>query len=207
MKKREKIEILAIILPIILFILIVLFFEAGKATSIETSFYNETTEHMSPVITSIMKIITHMGDSLIVCLVGLGLFIIPHMKRKVAIPVSITIVTSAVLNVILKNFFARQRPDILRLMNETDYSFPSGHAMINMALYTMLALLVMKYIKNKTIKFLLLLYCITIPILIGISRVYLGVHYITDVIGGWSIGFAISLCIYMLWNKKILKAE
>jgi len=164
--------------------------------------YSEVTREMSPGLTSVMKFITHMGDPVVVFAICLVLFIIPYTRRKFVIPVAIAVSISAVLNFILKNIFARPRPDILRLINETDYSFPSGHAMINMALYAMIVILTIKYAKSKFTKSVVTIYCIGITFLIGLSRIYLGVHYTTDILGGWCFGLIISICVYVFWSKN-----
>jgi undecaprenyl-diphosphatase len=100
--------------------------------------------------------------------------------------------------------FARERPDILSLINETNYSFPSGHAMNNAAFYTIHILLTFKYIKKNLTKITLTVFFIVLTMAIGFSRIYLGVHYAGDVIGGWLIGFAVSVLIYFIWDKKTL---
>jgi len=200
---KKTIKILSILLPIILLILIILFISADIVTGFENWAYSESVERMSPFLTSIMKVITHMGDAICVMGICLIIFAIPKLRKDYAIPVSIVIVISAVLNIILKNIFVRERPDILRLINETGYSFPSGHAMNNMALYSIIAFLTYQYIKNKKIRNFVMIYCAIIILLIGFSRIYLGVHYITDVIAGWCFGFLIASTVYHLWNKRI----
>lgn len=201
---KKVIKILSIIIPIILFLLISIFISADKMTGFESWFYTESVERMSPLLTNIMKAITHIGDPISVVTICLILFVIPNLRKDYAIPVSITVIISACLSVILKYIFVRERPDILRLINETSYSFPSGHSMNNMALYSMIILLVYKQVKNKKIKICIITYCIIVTILIGFSRVYLGVHYITDVIGGWCAGFSVMIIVYYIWNNKIL---
>ena len=118
---------------------------------------------------------------------------------------SITVISAATLNFILKNAFARERPDILRLINETNYSFPSGHAMNNAALYTMLTILTFKYIKSKPKIITLTTIFVYLVLAIGFSRLYLGVHYAGDVIGGWLLGFLVALVVYYWWSARVTK--
>lgn len=151
-----------------------------------------------------MKGITHLGNSSVIIVFCLVLFIVQQSRKAIAVPISITVIFSAILNIVLKYIFARSRPDILRLINETGYSFPSGHAMNNMALYTMLILLIWKYLHNKALKITLTAICTTFVVLIGYSRIYLGVHYAGDILGGWLLGFAQSMLIYFIWNKGLL---
>jgi undecaprenyl-diphosphatase len=175
---------------------------AGITVNFEGWAYNESIEHMSPILTNIVKGITHIGDSTVLITFCLLLIVIPKSRKTIALPISVTLILSILLNVALKSIFARERPDILRLINETSYSFPSGHAMNNATFYTILVFLICKFIKNKPLKVALTTLCITLTIAIGFSRVYLGVHYAGDVLGGWLIGFAISTFIYFIWNGK-----
>lgn len=202
MKKRK---LLFIFIPVVLFIMLAICVRAGLSVHFEGWAYNEATEKMSPLITTIMKLITHTGDAAVVILFCLFLFFIDKARKKIAIPVSITIITAATLNFILKNAFARERPDILRLLNETDYSFPSGHAMNNAALYTMLTILTFRYIENKPKKTILATIFIFLILAIGFSRLYLGVHYAGDIIGGWLLGFLVALIVYYCWSAKVAK--
>ena len=88
---------------------------------------------------------------------------------------------------------------MLQLITETGYSFPSGHAMINGSIYLMLILLTFRYLKGlKRVSITFVFAFITV--LIGYTRIYLGVHYFGDVVGGWLIGSSVSVLIFLLWN-------
>ncbi|MEA4847307.1 MAG: phosphatase PAP2 family protein [Clostridiaceae bacterium] len=192
-----------VLVPIILFAMLAICIQAAIVTRFEGWAYGEAVENMSPVLTFMMKGITYLGDSVIIIGFSLLLFIVPNTRRAMALPVSMAVIFSAVFNVILKHIFARSRPDILRLISETGYSFPSGHAMNNAALYTMLVLLIWRYVKNTSLKIILSSICAALTVLIGYSRVYLGVHYAGDVLGGWLFGFALSMLVYFLWDKRL----
>lgn len=191
------------IVPIILFAMLAVCVRAGITVDFEGWAYNESIEHMSSLLTNIVKGITHIGDTASVILICLLLIAVPKTRRTIALPVSVTVIISAILNTALKNIFARERPDILRLINETSYSFPSGHAMNNAALYTMLILLISKYIQNRPLRIILSIAFAVITVAIGFSRVYLGVHYAGDVLGGWLIGFVVSLLVYYIWSGRL----
>jgi undecaprenyl-diphosphatase len=191
-----------IAVPLILFTMLAICIRAGITVNFEGWAYNESIEHVSPSFTKIVKAITHTGDSVVLITFCLLLFVIPKSRKTIALPISVTVILSMILDITLKSIFARERPDILRLINETSYSFPSGHAMNNAALYTILILLIFKFIKNKPLKIVLVAVCITLTIAIGYSRIYLGVHYAGDVLGGWLLGPAISIFIYLTWNRK-----
>lgn len=117
---------------------------------------------------------------------------------KYGIPVFITVVISFVLNTILKYIFARQRPSVLRLINETSYSFPSGHSMINAALYTIIILLLLKNADKKGKRIIVSISLVILFVIIGLSRVYLGVHYFGDVLAGWILGVFVAFIVYLV---------
>ena len=191
--------------PVILFALLAICIGAGITVRFEGWAYSEAVERMSPRMTGIIKTITHLGDSASVILFCLLLIALTKTRKTIALPVSVAVILSTILNFVMKNIFARERPDILRLINETSYSFPSGHAMINASLYTMLALLTWEFVHNTTRKAVLTAGCIALPLAIGFSRIYLGVHYAGDILGGWLIGFAISIFVYFIWESKFMK--
>ncbi|MGP7815906.1 phosphatase PAP2 family protein [Niallia sp. 01092] len=102
----------------------------------------------------------------------------------------------ALLNKGLKWYFKRERPDILPLVVEQSYSFPSGHSMGSLLFYGSLAYIIIHLVKTTNMKLAAVLILAFIILCIGISRIYLGVHYPTDVLGGFSIGIAfLFLCI------------
>ena len=185
-----------VIVPVLLFALLSVCVSAGITTNFEGWAYREAVLPMSPVLTEIVKGITHIGDSITVLCFCLLLILLPKTRKSIALPVSITVIASVMLNFVLKNIFTRERPDILRLINETNYSFPSGHAMNNAAFYTILVFFILKSTMGRPAKITLVGVCVALPLAIGFSRVYLGVHYAGDIIGGWLIGFSIAVLVY-----------
>ncbi|OMP66095.1 phosphatase PAP2 family protein [Domibacillus epiphyticus] len=93
-------------------------------------------------------------------------------------------------NSLLKEFFKRQRPDVLPLIEQGGYSFPSGHSMGSFIFYGAVSFMLFRLIKGKWKKTIAALAAGSIVILIGLTRIYLGVHYPSDVIAGFSIGAA-----------------
>ena len=118
------------------------------------------------------------------------------------------------LNLLLKNYFLRPRPDFPNAFyHESGYSFPSGHAMLSVLFYGMASYLISRNYPWKG-KVYLALTAFTLSVLIGFSRIFLGVHYMTDVLGGWSAGFVwLTFCVTMLnavglsHNKNVMKDE
>ena len=120
--------------------------------------------------------------------------------KKMALIIMLNLAIVYLLNVIIKMIIARPRPDILRLVYETGYSFPSGHAMVATGFYGFLIYIANKKIKNKALRRCITILLTLLIFLIGISRIYLGVHYATDIIGAFMIGI-----IYLVIFINILK--
>lgn len=201
LSKFNKTKIILIIVPVIIFIFLVIAIHVGISTNFETWVYNGAVEHMSPTLNNVIKVITNLGGAISVMIFCALLLIYSKTRKKIGVPVSIAVIISEVINIILKNIFARERPNILQLVNETSYSFPSGHSMINATIYTMLAILAIKYIKDKRKKCIVVVFCMLMPVLIGFTRIYLGVHYFTDVLGGLLLGFAVAVIVYTILKK------
>lgn len=155
-------------------------------------------------LTTFFKLISNIGGTIGVIIILVFLVGVPKTRTLVGYKSIITISISVVLNSIIKKIVMRPRPDILRLVTETNYSFPSGHSMNNMALYTVFILATIAYIKDKNTKTALIIFYSLMPLLIAFSRVYLGVHYLSDVLAGLSLGMSIALFldIYLFKVKK-----
>ena len=108
------------------------------------------------------------------------------------------------LNLLLKNIVERPRPEGYRLITETGYSFPSGHSMISAAFYGLIIYFIWKNVKDKKLKYISCTLLGILIVLIGISRIYLGVHYASDVIGGFTISI-VYLIIFTSVFKMICK--
>ena len=127
--------------------------------------------------------------------------LIKNKKIGVSIFSNLAIITA--LNQLLKNILQRPRPTEYRIIEETGYSFPSGHSMISMALYGYIIYLIYKYVTNKYIKWFSIVLLSILICSIGISRIYLGVHYTSDVLGGFLISVSY-LVIYISAVNKFL---
>lgn len=125
-------------------------------------------------------------------------------NKMLGITILANLVISAGMNNLLKIIIQRPRPIGYRLIEETGYSFPSGHSMVSMAFYGYLVYLTYKHIKNKYLKYLLMIILNILILMIGTSRVFLGVHYTSDVLGGFIISI-IYLIIYIKCIEKINK--
>jgi undecaprenyl-diphosphatase len=110
-----------------------------------------------------------------------------------------SVVGGAVLSTGLKIGFARPRPDLVdHLVNVSSASFPSGHAMLSAATYLTLGALLARTDTRRTVRGFLFSIAVLLTLIIGASRVYLGVHYPTDVLAGWCLGSAWALLCWMV---------
>ncbi|MEH7613670.1 phosphatase PAP2 family protein, partial [Gottfriedia acidiceleris] len=113
------------------------------------------------------------------------------------------LIGSNILCVLLKLFFHRARPDLHRLIEISGYSFPSGHATNAMTVYGILTFILWRNIRTKSGRSLLIITSLIMILLIGISRIYLGVHFPSDVIAGYFTGgFWISTAIWYYQRYK-----
>ena len=161
---------------------------------------------ISDFTTPIAKFITNFGGATFLILTAVILLIVIKNK-KIGISVISNLGIIAVLNLLLKRVLQRPRPMEYRIINESGYSFPSGHSMISMAFYGFIIYLIYKYVKNKYIKWALITILGTLIIAIGISRIYLGVHYTSDVLAGFLISISYLIVYISLVNKFVLERE
>ena len=182
LRKLTKFEIKNIKL-IILFICIIgfiaIFEEVCKQEIIKLDImgYNLVSKFLiSDFATPIAKVITNFGGVIFIAISTIILFV-GIKNKKIGAAIVINLFTITFLNLLLKNIVQRPRPTEFRLIDENGYSFPSGHSMVSMAFYGFLIYIVYKYIKIRNLKVALIIVLSILPILIGISRIYLGVHY------------------------------
>ena len=156
------------------------------------------------VSTPIAKFITNFGGAIfVISLTTILFFVIKDKKIGISIITNLGIVT--ILNQIIKFIMQRPRPTEFRIIEETGYSFPSGHSMVSLAFYGYLIYLIYKYINNKHLKRTLIIILSILICIIGVSRIYLGVHYTSDVLGGFLISFAYLIIYIELVNKFVLE--
>ena len=160
---------------------------------------------ISDFVTPIAKFITNFGGAIFLSIATVMLFLLIKNK-KIGLSIISNIVIITILNQLLKRILQRPRPTEFRIVEETGYSFPSGHSMVSMAFYGYLIYLIYRYIKNKYVKWTLITILSILICLIGISRIYLGVHYTSDVLGGFLLSISY-LVIYISSIKKLLPEE
>ena len=157
---------------------------------------------ISDFVTPIAKFITNFGGAIFLIVLTIVLLVLIKNK-KIGISIFSNLVIVTILNQLLKAILQRPRPTEYRIVEETGYSFPSGHSMVSMAFYGYLIYLIYKYVKNKYIKWISIVLLSILVCSIGISRIYLGVHYTSDVLGGFLISMSY-LVIYISAVNKFL---
>ena len=157
---------------------------------------------ISDFATPIAKFITNFGGAIFIITLMITLFILIKDK-KIGLSIFLNLVIVTTLNQLLKRILQRPRPTEYRIIEETGYSFPSGHSMVSMAFYGYLIYLIYKYVKNKYIKWSSIVLLSLLICSIGISRIFLGVHYTSDVLGGFFISISY-LVIYVSAVNKFL---
>ncbi|RPK04947.1 hypothetical protein BSBH6_01648 [Bacillus subtilis] len=144
-----------------------------------------------PWLNDVMTGITHLGASSfllpLIVIIGAGLFF--YRKTWDGLLMLLVFGADRLLNKVLKEWIERERPDFAPLVHESSFSFPSGHSMNAACVYPVIAYFLVKHLPFLS-KHKKMVYTIAgvITILVGISRVYLGVHFVTDVLGGFSLG-------------------
>ena len=162
-------------------------------------------------LTPIVKVITFFGEAKLLIPVGgigalIGFFILKDRERSFCYISNLIVIGG--MNWGIKHIIQRARPDLsLRLVEENGYSFPSGHAMVTTAFYGMIIYYVWNNVKNKLLRNIICAFLLLLIILIAFSRVYLGVHYLSDVIAGSLISVAYLIIAVEFAKRFIFKEE
>lgn len=203
--KRKKIKYLVLISCLICFILLTIAIINSELVFGDELAYELISKYLiSDKRTSLVIIITNLGGSIFLGILTL-ILLFAIKNKKIGLCIILNLLLVFTMNFILKSLIARPRPVGIGLITETGYSFPSGHSMVNMAYYGYLIYLVSKYLKNKYIKYFLISIFTILIISIGFSRIYLGVHYSSDVIGGFLFSIPYLIIYIKLTNKFIIK--
>lgn len=201
----KKFNIFIVVLCLILFSVICYGVLSYDSLVIDTKVYSFIADNlMSDGITSVLKVITELGGVAFIVLAGVLIFM---FCKKIRWFVTFDLVGVTLINQVIKHIVRRPRPNVLRLVEEDGYSFPSGHSMVSMAFYGIIIYLVYKNVTNKYLKWTLITLLSLLILSIGFSRIYVGVHYFTDVVGGFLLGLAYLIIYINIYNKRVGKNE
>ena len=200
-KKRFYILLISIFF---LLLLVILMLKNGVLSIDEISYSFIKKNLISEKITPYVIILTNLGGVFVLIIASLIMLLFVKDK-KILIAIIVNPIISFLVNYGLKLLFRRIRPDNINwLVNVVGYSFPSGHAEVSMAYYGFLIYLIYTKFKSKKYKYLLISLLTCIILFIGISRIYLGVHYLSDVLAGYLVSI-IYLVIFVYFYEKIIR--
>lgn len=187
-----------IIIALILFVFVTYSIFSNKIVQIDQMVHSYILSIRNDALTDTLIIITNISSAYSLIVISILLLAIIKNKR-IPLLICSNLIFAYIINATAKLIFTRPRPSGINLIEESGFSYPSGHAMISMAYFGFIAYLIYKNTKNKFSKtFLIITLSLTI-LLIGFSRIYLGVHYLSDVIGG----FLLSIIYLTVYIKNI----
>lgn len=189
-----------IFISVIIFCFIAYLVMNDKTLGFDSFIYN-LVYFKSDFLTVFYKFITEFASIFIILLISL---IFLFVLKKYGVFLIINAFNILILNTVLKLIFMRDRPFDLMIISEDGYSFPSGHAMAALGFYGFIIYIIYHLNLSKRIKYLFIILLGILIFLIGLSRIYLGVHYASDVIAGYMASLSY-LIIYITIVKKYLK--
>lgn len=177
---------------LILFAFMVWMVFIDRYTQLDETVFATLSPRRNDQLTKLMRLVSYLGNTsfLIVANCVLVAFFLLHKQRWTALVVTVVGLTSVGLMTLLKRSFHRVRPDEPLIHGITNFSFPSGHAFMSVAFYGLLINWALAEIRNRTRRMITIVLLLLILFLIGFSRIYLRVHYTTDVLAGWGMGTA-----------------
>jgi membrane-associated phospholipid phosphatase len=160
-------------------------------------------------VTPIFIFITHLGDRFAYLFISAGIalyFYLKHRSWRFILQTFTVLLLATLSSMFLKNVFSRERPALEHLISVSTLSYPSGHAMTAMAFYGFLIFLVLRNYIHPLLKIFFLFLLVGLILGVGVSRIYLGVHYPSDVIAGYIGGLIwVALCAVIFTVMDLLR--
>ena len=198
---NENKKTIILVISSFLFIWITYAIFNDKITELDNRIHSYILGIRNDSLTNILILITNISSAY--ALIVLSVILLASMKnKKTPLLISLNLICAFITNQTAKLIFTRPRPFGINLIEESGFSYPSGHAMVSMSYFGFIAYLLYKNQKNKFTKTILIITIFLTIITIGFSRIYLGVHYLSDVIGG----FLLSI-VYLIIYIKITKVN
>lgn len=198
---RKHWKIIIFTLSITIFLALVKLLLKEQVEVFDTTIYNFISKIKCDPITSFFKFISFLCSTWFVIFSTI-LVMIFSKNKKAAFYIGLNVLICVLINQGFKLIFARTRPEDINLIIESGYSFPSGHSMVSLAFYGFFIYIIAHININKRKKFIYCSLLALLTLLIGISRIYLGVHYASDVLAGFSLSMAyLILFIITFYNK------
>lgn len=174
----------------------------------DTAIYNSI-KNNNPVERQLTFYWTQLGNTLTITAftVILVLFLVYQHNYVHAVFASLTMIAANACNSIIKNIIQRQRPRMDKAVHADGFSFPSGHSVGSMTLALVLIALIVVLVKKKPLKYWLIAFCVFFTLSIGFTRMYLHVHWPSDVLGGWCEGLAFSCLTSWIFFRALDKKQ
>jgi len=198
--------LLAVVLPLVVLIGVAVLVKIHGNMQWDVYLLRLAARHHRPRLTAAMKTITTFGSILIVSLMASVVVVVLLLARawRQAMFVAVAVCSAVLLNLWLKVLFHRRPPNVVHpLLAPDKYSFPSGHTMSATALATALVIIAWPTRWRWVVTPLALAYAF----LVGVSRVYLGMHFPSDVLGGWALSLALVTGMYLLLKAIVGKEQ
>lgn len=197
------VALIVVVLGINAFIELTDFIGTEGVKDFDDSIFDFFISRRTPFLTDYFTFVTNLGDVqgylIVTALAGLVSFIY-FKKWKFIVQIVFVIAISSLSNLVLKRFINRARPELEHMVTVESLSYPSGHAMAAMAFYGFVTYLFYKLKIRKAIKYPIMFLLIFLILSIGMSRIYLGVHFPTDIIGGFTAGAIWVIFCIVLFN-------
>jgi len=198
-------DLIIFIINLIIFSVVVYFLLKNEISTFDNTIYSMISKIQSPFLTYVFKFISFLCSAYVVVLL-MVIYMLFTKDKKNGFYVGLNVLLCILLNQTVKQLFSRERPTLINLITEKGYSFPSGHAMVSLAFYGLFIYLINHKKINKKVKYIGTGCLIFLILFVGISRIYLGVHYASDVLGGYSLAMMyLILYIKLIYKKKMMK--
>lgn len=197
------VALIIVIVGINLFIELTDTLESQMLTDWDNNVTDFVLSYRNPTLTKYFMFVTDVGDLygyLIVLGIFFGVSFFVFKRWKYVLQITLVLALASISNVILKRFIDRARPSIEHLVSVETLSYPSGHAMSAMAFYGFLIYLFTQFKMNKYLRVLSITLLAFLLLSIGVSRIYLGVHFPSDIAGGFIAGFIWVIFCILLFN-------
>lgn len=197
MRQLKKLSLELIVLAIVFIICLCILFWIvdtvfeDRSTTFDDQIFSLTQPYINDSNTRLMQFITFFGSAnflLPANIILVSIFLFIKKNRLYSIKIAAVALTSTAVMFLLKDILKRQRPMLPVIAKVHGYSFPSGHSFSSLVFFGMLSYIAFKTIKNNSLKWLLIIACFGLALLIGFSRIYLKVHFASDVIAGFCLG-------------------
>ena len=188
---RKNLKTIVLLAAALVFVWLLGEVASGEIMRLDTLAYELIVERLrSDALTPFMEAFTSLASVVVLAVLAAVIAALAPGKAP-GWCVAVNLLCVVVLNTVLKAIVQRPRPDGFRLISETGYSFPSGHSMVSMAFFGLLIWMVWRYHRKDVMR---IVWCVVFGLVIamvGISRIYLGVHYASDVLAGF--------CVSLVW--------